>query len=243
MLLLRSVFSARALLLLIMSLAGSLTTATWAQEQTTQDQVIDGVKVPKGVTRESVELNKKFAQAMIRNYKRYLELNETVKQKKQKGEALTNEETEIDAIKTYKQLQDWVTTQKEKEGYHVTVAAHTDAFGNVTMLTPPPETPDEEFEAEVTLKVHEPSHVEGNKKRAQQAGLPWGDVERLGEIYKRLRNRQFPTDEEYDFGAARKDKVKKYKELCIDPVESALEEIGEYEAEVKIYDKVLATLR
>lgn len=242
MLSLRSMYI-RALLLLMLIVAGPLALTTSAQEQTTADQTIDGVKVGKGVTRIFLLESKKFAEAMIRNYKRYLELNEIVKRRKLKREVLNEEEIEIDAIKTYDQLNDWIARQKRNEGYQITPGAHTDVFNKVQNDTPTPKTPDEEFEFELSFKVHEQSHVDGNLKRAARAGLTWTEVVEISRlIAKHDATPEAITDEEDEYFGERRSRWLILIEFCNDPVESALEEIQEYEAENRVRDKVLKTL-
>ena len=241
MLLLSSV-NRSALLLLMLSLAGPLAVTASGQEQTSADQIIDGARVPKGVTRAFVEAGKQFAEEMIRNYKRYLELKETAKQRKQKGEALTTEETEVDAIKTYAELDQWIAKQKRKEGHNLVPAGHTDVFNNVQTTTPPPKTPDEDFVVELTWKIHEPSHVAANLERAEWVVLTWDEVEELGKIKAKKDADQALTKDENDYFAERESRWQDYLKLCDDPVESALEEIAEYEAENRVRDKVLKTM-
>lgn len=220
--------------------------------------VIDGIDVPEGIQEFEKELRraKEFSEAMIANYRAFLERKRAVNEKKTRGEALTEEERKIDAIDTYGEMQDWVVARKRAEGYSPQEGGKTPPCGEPEDVTPPAEDPYEELQKKITMKVHEPSHVEGNKRRAAAEGLNWEKLQKFFKALDRVRALEDTgktdvdidaelTQEEKDaleWGNANLDKIRRYLDAIAEPVAGAEEEIQEYEAEVRFYEELLRKL-
>jgi hypothetical protein len=201
---------------------------------------IDGVDVPDGIDKDRVRAAKKFSEAMRNNYRKFLDERKRIREKKAKGEALTPDEQKIDQIDSYKKMQDWVEDLKRSEGYKIQEAGKTDAGGKSSATTPPPKTPWDKFQEDVTLKLHEPSHVEGSKKDAKDLRLDWDKLARFLELVRDPSTPAEPGDADVmKWGLNNIDKIKEYLKRRNDPDCGAEEEIGEYEKEIHLYEGVL----
>lgn len=215
-------------------------------------------KFPDGLDKDKVKKAKKTALAIIKNYKKFIELKKNIKQKKDAGKELTDEEKVIEPIDTYKKMQNWLTAAKKKEGIILGTAGQTDVYGEKTSTTKEkPKNAYEEFEEYLTLEIHEPSHQEALKKLAKECGLDWERWQKYGELNKKLekeKNEGKPsslTEEELklilgvliarlDENSPESKFLKKLNEKTLE--EHALEEIGEYEEENKVRDRFLNQL-
>lgn len=222
--------------------------------------VIDGVKVPKGLEKflERIKGAKKYSEAMIKNFTTFLLIKKTIAEKKRDNKRLTAEEKEVDQLKEYKDLDNWIDRRKRKEGYNTRIDGTTDFGGDMKFLGPKPKNAFEELQKKVTMEVHEPSHVEGFKKKALSVGL---DLDKINEFLKvlkkvnaEIKKGKSANDVINDLNEKdkkifiwgyfkNKEKLAKYFALCNDLIDSAKEEIQEYEAEVKFYNELINKLQ
>jgi len=220
---------------------------------------IGGIEIPDGLGPHEgqIEHDKRFAEAMVRNYRRFLDLLDSAKKKQARGQRLTPEEAEVVGLDSYAKLQEWVDARKRAEGFNPSRGGHTTLEGDIESDRPEPQDAYDELQERITLGVHEPSHVEGKKRYAASLGLDW---ERLRAYIRASRRRsdlwkKGLSDEQVDAELTQEEKdvlawgrgflreilayITRSNHLEI----MAPEEIQEYEAEIQFYTELLAILR
>ncbi len=221
--------------------------------------VVDGIKIPKGSEEyiETLKKDKKFSEKMIANYKLYLSIRQKARDKRKKGAKLTEAEKEVEAINSYGEMHEWIRIKKKKEGIIISGTGETGLDGKIHDTAPEPKTPYEKLQRKITLEVHEPSHAEACRKLAISLGLNWRKTQKYFGIMKKLEiaveagqrfedaYRQLPKKDHeiLEWGRINVIAVRKYMKLRDNPDSGALEEIQEYEAEVKFYTELIKKLQ
>lgn len=225
-----------------------------------QDRLnINGVDIPDGIDqhKEDIQEGKDFAAAMVANYRAFLEQRRAVKEKKKRGEQLTPDEQALDAIESYRQMQDWVKARKRAEGHSPEEVGKTAPDGETRDLSPEPTDPFEELQKRMTLQVHEPSHVEQNKRVAAELGLAWEKLTAFIAAMKRVFALQDQGKTETEAIDALTPAEKEARQWGLDRAllaqtylvridgadEGAEGEIQEYEAEIKFFTELLEKLK
>jgi hypothetical protein len=199
------------------------------------------------------------SQRLRDNYKKFLQLKEEVEKKKRENQKLTPEEEKVDAVDHLVKLRRWLRERKKRgkpgTGSAFVMIASADLFCNKKWKGSDPETPYERFKKWVIMEVHEQSHYESKKKKAEELGL---DLKKM-EKWKKLVDRQREGDpnlhqdrggqarshhpdpkiraEENDilnYGYGRESWAwREYKKWYYDPVRSAKEEVHEYNEQIE----------
>lgn len=214
---------------------------------------------PKDLVKYEVRIERdyKFAEDMIKNYEEFIRLKKKVTEQKGRGEVLTPFGESIDVIDSYEEMQDWVIKQKKKEGYTTFTAGTTNAFGKKESALPPPITSYDKFEYDVTMNVHEPSHVQGAENDAKDVGLDWEKWKKYGELKEKVMDEFDAGKSDADvlgsltgeesatltWGSDNSDTILKFLKRRNDPIRLAEEEIREYKAENAHRKKYLDSLK
>lgn len=221
-----------------------------------QIKQVDGIDIPDGLDKTSVAAAIATSKDMAANYKKFLKERKRIQEKKKRGEALTDEEKKIDTA-TGDDVTPIVIGWKKAAGKKPKHGGTTTIGGKIEKKTKPkPKDPMGKLQDDVTVKLHEPSHLEALQKDVEAEGLDFDKWKQYWEVKEKVKEAQKKGQNFGDFwnslsdkekqaggwGQNNQAKINKVLKKRSDPEDKAKEEIGEYVKEAKFFEAVLKVL-